>query len=131
MRRLPSARKEDVDEAIAAAQRAAQVMADMPAHRRSEILARAAALLSERKEDIAYTIAAEAGKALKFARAEVDRGISTFALAAEEAKRIHGETIPLDAVPGRGRLFRLLDPPAGGRHCRDCAVQFPVQPGGP
>ena len=92
------ARKEEVDEAIAAAASAAPVMARLPAYRRSEILSKAAALLRERKEEIAATIAAEAGKALKFARVEVDRGISTFTLAAEEARRIHGETIPLDAV---------------------------------
>lgn len=96
---LPTARREDVDYALDAAHKAAPVMADLPAHRRGEILARASALITERKEDIARVIAAEAGKALKFARAEVDRGASTFAIAAEEAKRIHGETIPLDAVP--------------------------------
>ena len=55
-----------VDEAIQAAERAAQVMADMPAHKRATILLRTAQLLNERREEIARTIAAEAGKALKF-----------------------------------------------------------------
>jgi len=96
---LPTARREDVDEALAAAQRAAPLMADMPAYKRSQILAKAAALMTERSDEFAKTIAAEAGKALKFARAEVERGISTFTIASEEAKRIHGETIALDAVP--------------------------------
>ncbi len=95
---VPTARREDVDTALAAAERAAPVMADMPTGRRGEILARAAALLRERRDDLARTIAAEAGKALKFARAEVDRAASTFTIASEEAKRLHGETIPLDAV---------------------------------
>ena len=96
---LPTARKEDVDAAIAAAERAEDVMADMPAYKRADILLKAAALMRERADDLAKTIAAEAGKALKFARAEVDRAQSTFTIAAEEAKRLHGETIPLDAVP--------------------------------
>jgi acyl-CoA reductase-like NAD-dependent aldehyde dehydrogenase len=96
---LPTARKEDVDAAIDAAERAEDVMADMPAYKRAEILLKTAALLRERSDDLAKTIAAEAGKALKFARAEVDRAISTFTIASEEAKRLHGETIPLDAVP--------------------------------
>lgn len=96
---VPSARREDVDAAVAAAQEAAPGMAAMPAHRRNEILARAAQLMRERMEPIARTIAAEAGKALKFARIEVDRAIGTFTLAAEEARRIHGETVPLDALP--------------------------------
>jgi acyl-CoA reductase-like NAD-dependent aldehyde dehydrogenase len=111
---LPTARHEDVDTAIAAAQRAAQVMADMPAYKRAEILLKTASLLRERSDDLAKTIAAEAGKALKFARAEVDRAISTFTIASEEAKRLHGETFPLDAVPaGEGYFGFWVRRPVG------------------
>jgi acyl-CoA reductase-like NAD-dependent aldehyde dehydrogenase len=102
---LPTARREDLDAAIAAAERAETVMADMPAYKRSEILLRTAALIREKADDLAKTIAAEAGKALKFARAEVDRAQSTFTFAAEEAKRLHGETIPLDAIPSGEGYF--------------------------
>jgi acyl-CoA reductase-like NAD-dependent aldehyde dehydrogenase len=102
---LPEARREDVEAAIVAAEREAPRMADLPAHRRASILSDAARLLAERKEDIARTIASEAGKALKYARIEVERGISTFTLAAEEARRIHGETIPLDGVPAGEGYF--------------------------
>jgi acyl-CoA reductase-like NAD-dependent aldehyde dehydrogenase len=102
---LPTTRRADLDAAIAAAERAENVMAEMPAYKRSEILLRTAALIAERKEDFARTIAAEAGKALKFARAEVDRAVSTFTIAGEEAKRLHGETIPLDAVPAGEGYF--------------------------
>jgi acyl-CoA reductase-like NAD-dependent aldehyde dehydrogenase len=102
---LPLARREDLDAAIASAQRAAPIMADMPAYKRAEILLRAAALMRERYDDFAQTIAAEAGKALKFSRAEVDRAISTFTIASEEAKRLYGETIPLDAVPAGEGYF--------------------------
>ena len=102
---LPIASKETVEAAIDAAERAEDVMADMTAHKRAEILLKTAALLRERSDDFAKTIAAEAGKALKFARAEVDRAISTFTIASEEAKRLHGETIPLDAVPAGEGYF--------------------------
>jgi acyl-CoA reductase-like NAD-dependent aldehyde dehydrogenase len=102
---LPTARREDVHAAIGAAERAEGVMADMPAYRRAEILFRTAALIRERADDFAKTIAAEAGKALKYARAEVDRAVSTFTIASEEAKRLHGETIPLDAVPAGEGYF--------------------------
>lgn len=68
---LPTARREDVDVAITATQRTAPLMADMPAFKRAEILQQAAAMIEERKEELASTIATEAGKALKFARAEV------------------------------------------------------------
>ncbi|HXQ36555.1 MAG TPA: aldehyde dehydrogenase family protein, partial [Anaerolineales bacterium] len=111
---LPTASKENVDAAIDAAERAEDVMADMPAYRRAEILLKAAALLHERADDMAKTIAAEAGKALKFARAEVDRAVSTFTIASEEAKRLHGETIPLDAVPaGEGYVGFWTRRPVG------------------
>ena len=102
---LPQARREDVDAALAAAERAEDIMAEMPAHKRAEILLKTATLLREHFDDMAKTIAAEAGKALKFARGEVDRAISTFTIAAEEAKRLHGETIPLDAVPAGEGYF--------------------------
>jgi acyl-CoA reductase-like NAD-dependent aldehyde dehydrogenase len=102
---LPTARRQEVEAAIAAAERAAPKMAALPAYRRAEILARAASLIQERKEDLARTIAAEAGKALKFARLEVDRGVSTFTIAAEEARRLHGETVPMDAVPAGEGYF--------------------------
>jgi acyl-CoA reductase-like NAD-dependent aldehyde dehydrogenase len=102
---LPTATKEDLNQALDAAERAEDVMADMPAHKRAEILLRTAALLRERSEDMARTIAAEAGKALKYARMEVDRAASTFTIASEEAKRLHGETIPLDAVPSGEGYF--------------------------
>jgi acyl-CoA reductase-like NAD-dependent aldehyde dehydrogenase len=111
---LPTARREDLDAAITAAQGAARVMADMPAHRRYEILSRAAALMRESRQDLARTIASEAGKAVKYAGAEVDRAISTFTFAAEEAKRIHGETIPLDAAPaGEGYFGFWVRRPVG------------------
>jgi acyl-CoA reductase-like NAD-dependent aldehyde dehydrogenase len=103
-----------VEAAVEAARRAAEVMAELPAHRRGEILRRAAELIRERREEFARTIAAEAGKALKFARIEVDRGISTFTVASEEAKRIHGETVPMDAVPaGEGYFGFWVRRPVG------------------
>lgn len=102
---VATARQTEVDAAIAAALRAKTIMAAMPAHKRADILMRTAALLRERSEDLAATIAAEAGKAIKFARAEVDRAQSAFTIAAEEAKRLHGETLPLDAVPSGEGYF--------------------------
>ena len=111
---VSTARREDVDAAIGAAERASGSMAALPAFRRSEILARASALIQERRDEFARTIAAEAGKALKYARAEVDRGAQTFLIAAEEAKRIAGETVPLDAVPaGEGYFGFFLRRPVG------------------
>ncbi|MGH7958728.1 MAG: aldehyde dehydrogenase family protein [Opitutaceae bacterium] len=95
----------EVRQAIAAAANAAPVMAEMPIHKRAAMLAKAAQLLGERREEIARVIAQEAGKAIKFARVEASRAIDTFTLAGEEAKRIHGQTVPLDAVAAGEGFF--------------------------
>ena len=55
---LPTARRDDVDAAIAAAQAAAPVMAELPAHQRAAILARTAEALRAQRDDLARTIAA-------------------------------------------------------------------------
>ena len=96
---VPVARPEDIDAALAAAVRGAQVMADMPTHQRAAILRRIAALLLERQEDLARTVAAECGKAIKFARSEIIRAAGTFEIAAEAASQLHGETVVMDAIP--------------------------------
>jgi acyl-CoA reductase-like NAD-dependent aldehyde dehydrogenase len=87
-----------LEAALVSARKAAASIAGMPIHKRSDILEKASALLRERRESIADCIARESGKALKFARIEVDRCVDTFRLAAQEAGRIHGETVPMDAV---------------------------------
>ena len=111
---VPEARPQDVDAAIAAAEKAAPIMASLPAHRRSAMLTTAAAKLATQREPLARIIAIEAGKAIKYARAEVDRAVCTVSLAAEEAKRIHGETVPLDAIQsGEGFLGYWTRRPIG------------------
>ena len=72
---------------------------------RSAMLSAASAGLSRRKEEIARTIALEAGKPIKLARGEVDRAAHTFSAAADEARRIGGEVIPLDVTAAsEGRI---------------------------
>jgi acyl-CoA reductase-like NAD-dependent aldehyde dehydrogenase len=89
---VPNASKTDVERAIASAAKAFPAYADLPAHQRAKILARASDRLAKYQEDIATIICREAGKAWKFSMLEVARAIETFQFAAEEAKRIHGET---------------------------------------
>jgi acyl-CoA reductase-like NAD-dependent aldehyde dehydrogenase len=95
---IPQASEEIVEQAISAAHEARNVMRKMPAHERASILSNLASLLEERKEEAAQIIALEAAKPIKTARGEVARTIQTYMFAAEEAKRIHGETVPLDAA---------------------------------
>ncbi|GED57098.1 aldehyde dehydrogenase family protein [Brevibacillus formosus] len=104
----------DVDEAIKAAKAAAKVMAKMPASQRALILEKAVAIMEARKEELAVILAQEAAKPLRTGRVEIARTIQTYKFAAEEAKRIHGETVPLDAAPGgEGRLAFTVRKPIG------------------
>ena len=97
---VPRGSAGDVQAAIASAVRGAAVMGRLPAHRRYAILQRAAELMAARAADLAETITREEGKVIAEGRAEVQRAIQTITLSAEEAKRLHGETVPLDAMPG-------------------------------
>lgn len=92
----------DVERAIEAANGATETMATMPAHERAEILRETSRLISERKDEFAEVMAAEAGKPITTARGEVERAVSTFQLSAGEAERLSGEEIPIDAQPGNG-----------------------------
>src|SRR5688572_6559255 len=94
---VPIADAAAVDRAVRTAEAAFSKWRDRPAHERSKVLRRTADLISERREDFARLIARESGKAWKHAVAEVARSIETFTFSSEEAKRIHGETVPMDA----------------------------------
>ena len=78
----------------------AEAMRRLPSHARSTLLQKAAQALQARREEFARTMMSEAGKPLTDARREVDRAVQTFSIAAEEAKRIGGEVVPLDWSPG-------------------------------
>ncbi len=96
--RVPEASTVEVDRAVAAAREAFNANLEMPAYQRAEILEETSRLLEDLKEEFARTIALENGKPIKTSRGEVERAVLTFKFAGEEAKRISGETIPMDAA---------------------------------
>ena len=102
---VPRGTSADVEAAITSAVRGAAIMAKLPAYERYAILRRAADLMAERLEDLGQTITKEEGKVIAEGRGEVGRAIQTITLSAEEAKRLHGETVPLDAAPGYVNQF--------------------------
>jgi acyl-CoA reductase-like NAD-dependent aldehyde dehydrogenase len=94
---------------------AAAAMAEpLPAYRRAEILDRTAELVFEHREDLARTISDEAGKPMKAARVEAERAVSTFTMAAVEARRLAGDVVPMEATQaGAGKLAFTLRTPIG------------------
>ncbi len=102
-----------VDRAVRAAHDVFE-SADFPQHARAAVLDRAAELVSERVEELALTIAAEAGKPIKTATVEAQRCVDTLTFSAVEARRLTGGTVPMEASPaGVGKLGVMVRVPYG------------------
>jgi acyl-CoA reductase-like NAD-dependent aldehyde dehydrogenase len=103
-----------VDEAVAAAAAVRKEAAALPIHVRAEALAHVSRRLAERAEEITHLIMEENGKPIFWARGEVNRAISTFRFAAEETRRLGGETMRLDTeAAATGRLAYVSRVPHG------------------
>ena len=104
----------EFEAAASAAVGAAGPMRDLAAFERAEILGRISRLLAENRDDVARTLAGEVGKPIRDALTETDRAVMTFQVAAEEARRIGSELLPLDLAPhARGRMGILRRVPIG------------------
>lgn len=105
---------EQVDAAVAAAKAAAAVMREMTLDERSTILRKSYTRLLERQEEFAQAIASESGKPIKEARLEVSRSAQTLLFSSEEAHRLHGEVVPMEASPaGKGHWAMTVREPLG------------------
>jgi glyceraldehyde-3-phosphate dehydrogenase (NADP+) len=108
---VPKGSRADVETALAAAVKGFEVTKRMTVYERAEILYRTADIISGRLEKFAKVIAREGSKTIREARKEAGRCVNTIKVAAEESKRILGETIPWDSFPGgekrRGYYYRF------------------------
>ena len=98
---------DEIEQAVAAAHAAFATTAAIPAHERARILTTVSRRLAEERETLALTLVAETGKTIRDARTEVDRATMTFAVAAEEAKRIGQEMVPMDWAPAGEKRFAV------------------------
>jgi acyl-CoA reductase-like NAD-dependent aldehyde dehydrogenase len=109
---LPGA--DDVERAVQAAADVAAEAAALPAHVRADALDHVSRSLADRADEIAGVITAESGKPLKWSRVEVNRAVSTFRWAAEEARRFSPKMQRLDTDPGGvGRTAMIRRVPRG------------------
>ncbi|MFQ5753936.1 MAG: aldehyde dehydrogenase family protein, partial [bacterium] len=97
---VPSADENDIKRAIDTAEAGFQMASSLPTHKRMAILKNTVSIIEKNQEEFAHLIAMEGIKTIREARREVYRGINTLAIAAEEARRIVGETLPFDSVQG-------------------------------
>lgn len=106
--RVPLATTEQREGATVAAVEAYHAeMQRMPRHRRAEILVAIADGIGKRRDELAGSIVRESGKPIQYARGEVHRAVQTFTIAAEEAKRLGGQVVPVDIEP-RGEGYTSL-----------------------
>ncbi|HEY8543209.1 MAG TPA: aldehyde dehydrogenase family protein [Pseudothermotoga sp.] len=111
---VPMATEEDIESALSAAVEGAKLMKKLPAWKRSEILQRTSEILTQRKEEMTKILVKEVGKTFKEAAAEVIRTAEIFKYTAEEAKRIHGETLSFDSSKGsQEKIGYFIREPAG------------------
>lgn len=100
---VPISHLNNVDKAIEAANNAKKFLQEMSAFKVSNKLFNVCDKLKENRDDFAELLTKEVGKPINESYVELDRSIETLKLAAEEAKRIYGESVPLDAgLNGKG-----------------------------
>lgn len=99
---VPRGTPQDIREAVTGLVSGAVSMRRLTAMDRGQLLRQAAAGLREQSEEFARLISREEGKVITESRLEVSRAAETLDLSAEEARRIAGDMIPLDAAPGGG-----------------------------
>jgi acyl-CoA reductase-like NAD-dependent aldehyde dehydrogenase len=110
--RVAKAGTDETRRAIDAAETA--MREPLPAHKRAEILVRVAGALGRRHDEAAATISAESGKPMKAARVEASRAMSTYTMAAVEARKLAGEMVPMEGTQaGEGKLGFTLRMPIG------------------
>jgi len=97
---VPSASKEDMLRCIEEAKAGAKIAAAMSVHERINIIQAAAHFIEENLEKYAYIISKEGSKTIREARKEAARCVQTLRISAEEARRINGETLSFDQMPG-------------------------------
>jgi acyl-CoA reductase-like NAD-dependent aldehyde dehydrogenase len=98
---------EQYDEAVEAAVRAFEHTRTLPAFERGRALRFISDGIKAQREALAALLSLEAGKPIRDALVEVDRASLTFRLAAEEAERMVGESIPLDINPASRDRFGI------------------------
>jgi acyl-CoA reductase-like NAD-dependent aldehyde dehydrogenase len=111
---VPAATPEQVEQALAAAEKAAAVMARVSAHERNQMVQRLADLVEANAQDLARTISLEEGKPLSEAAVEVARVPDLLRLSGFEGSQLRGETLPIDAQQGAtGKMGLTVRVPCG------------------
>lgn len=102
------ATKADFIKAIDIAEKAFEITRDIPSYVRESACKQIAEGLKKNFDSFAKTMSLEVGKAIRDSEVEVNRAIQVFIIAAEEAKRIGGEIMDFDWIPGNEKRMGLI-----------------------
>jgi acyl-CoA reductase-like NAD-dependent aldehyde dehydrogenase len=109
-----TAGEREVAAALEAASAATREMRRLSAAERSALLLKAWQLLGQQQAEMTRVVMNETGKPIREARVELGRALETLQLSAEEARRLHGEVVPIEGVAaGKGRMAMTIREPLG------------------
>jgi aldehyde dehydrogenase (NAD+) len=106
--RVPKGNEKDADRALQAAFEARETWAKTPAGQRAAVLYKASELLSGRIEEFAQVLINEGGAIFKKAMFETMYTVDLLRTAAEDCRRLLGETFPSDANKLSMTIYRPL-----------------------
>lgn len=111
---LHEAAPEQVTAALAGLQKSA-ASTSLSSYDRYQVLSRASALIAQRSDEFVEAVIDDTGFTVGDATREVARATQTLLLCGEEAKRIHGEMVPLHGAPAApaGRIAFTVRHPVG------------------
>jgi succinate-semialdehyde dehydrogenase/glutarate-semialdehyde dehydrogenase len=122
---VETASRDQVDAAVAAARRSFERYSLDP-QTRYQLLQKTAALIEKHRDELASLITAEGGLPISDATAEVARAVQTCIISAEEAKRLVGEVVPIDAAPGQAHRMAFTMRVPRGVICGISAFNSPL-----
>jgi len=93
------AQTQDLEDAMAAAQRGFEVTRKLPSYKRTEILQNLHRLMKENFDKLVELMILEGGKNYKTAVGETTRALQTIWVSSEEARRMTGEVFDIDWTP--------------------------------
>jgi acyl-CoA reductase-like NAD-dependent aldehyde dehydrogenase len=96
MARVCQATEQDLEDSLVAAEKGFETTRKLPSHARSTILYNLLDQMEQRTDELIEVLVLEGGKTQNVAAGETARAKETVRVAAEEAKRINGEIIPID-----------------------------------
>jgi aldehyde dehydrogenase (NAD+) len=121
--------KAEAEHAVAVAAKAFKTWRNTPAPKRGAIVAKAAQLMSERRQEIARTLTREEGKLLSEALGEIQRAVNIAEFCGAHGRCLNGEVIPLELANNVGYTMKepvgvaayyAMELPSGHTHLENC-----------